>query len=297
MAGSSVLHPKKKMFILILGPGLLWYSFVVLTPIFNALRFSLFRWPGGDEMTFVGMTNYINLFTDKLFWFSLKNNLTIGGISIVGQVGIALILATVFSSKIIKWKSFHRSVIFFPVVLAPIIIGFIWTIIYSKDYGLLNMFLKSVGLKALIKPWLDDPGIVMYSISAPVVWQYIGYYVVILSSGIASIPKEVFEAADLDGCIGWRKLCFIVYPLIKETIIVCIMMCIAGSMKIFSHILVMTGGGPGNSSMVMSMYAYKKSFIMYKLGYGSASSIGILMVSLSIIIITRIVMKRGENEY
>jgi raffinose/stachyose/melibiose transport system permease protein len=285
------------MFLLLLGPGLLWYTFVVLLPIGSALKFSFFRWSGGDAMKFIGLSNYTRLIADELFWFSLKNNLMIGGLSVIGQIGIALILSTLLTSRIVRWKSFHRSVVFFPVVLAPVIIGFIWSLIYSKDYGLLNLFLRVLGLDLLVKPWLDDPSIVIYSLTAPIIWQYIGYYVVILSSGISSIPKEVFESAELDGATGWRKLIHIIYPLIRETILVCVMLCIAGSMKIFAHILVMTGGGPGNSSMVMAMYAYNNSFVKYRLGYGSASSIGILIVSLTIIIVTRKLMKRGQHEY
>lgn len=296
MNNKNALYPGKLLLWTLLAPGVLLYVGIAIIPIFNAIILSFYKWSGGDSKTFLGFGNYAYLITDPLFWGSLKNNLLIGVISIIGQVGIALILAALFTSRDIKFVSFHRSVIFFPVVLAAIIIGFIWTMVYSREYGLLNFTLKGLGLEGFIRAWLDDPSIIILSVSAPIVWQYIGYYTVIIASGITAIPSEIFESAELDGAVGWRKLFYIIYPLIKNTIVVCVMMCIAGSMKIFTHILVMTGGGPGNSSMVMSMYAYRNSFIKYKLGYGSAASIGILLVSMMIILLTRSLMGSKNEE-
>ncbi len=295
MNTKSALYPRKSVLIMLLAPGVILYAGIAFFPIINALGLSFFKWSGGIERSFTGLDNYKFLFSDPLFWGALKNNLLIGLISIVGQVGIALILATLFTTRDIRFKGFHRSVIFFPVVLAAIIIGFIWTMVYSREYGLLNFILRGVKLDSLIKPWLDDPKIVIYSVCAPIVWQYIGYYMVIIASGITAIPREIFESADLDAAVGWRKLVYIVYPLVKNTIIVCVMMCISGSMKIFTHILIMTSGGPGNSSMVMAMYAYRNSFVKYKLGYGSAASIGILLISMLIIMGSRSIM-RSKNE-
>jgi len=296
MNTKSALYPRRSILLILLAPGVLLYLGIAIVPIFNAVILSFYKWSGGDTKSFMGFGNYTYLLTDPLFWGSLKNNLLIGGISIIGQVGIALVLAALFTSRDIKFVGFHRSVIFFPVVLAAIIIGFIWTMVYSREYGLLNFALRGLGLEKLIKPWLDDPNIIIMSVSAPIVWQYIGYYTVIIASGITAIPSEIFESAELDGAVGWKKLVYIIYPLIKSTIIVCVMMCIAGSMKIFTHILVMTSGGPGNSSMVMSMYAYRNSFIKYKLGYGSAASIGILLVSMIIILVTRSIMGSKNEE-
>lgn len=296
MSNHSALYPKKTVFISLLAPGVVLYAVIALLPILGALFLSFFKWSGGVHKTFIGFENYKNLFTDIRFWNALKNNLIITVVSLIGQVGIALIVATLFLSRSVKLKNFHRSVIFFPVVLAAIIIGFIWTMVYSRDYGLLNFILRSIGLESWIKPWLDDPDIIMYSISAPIVWQYIGYYTVIISSGMTAIPKEIFESSDLDGATGWRKLVYIIYPMTRNTIIVSVMICIAGSMKIFTHILVMTGGGPGSSSMVMALYAYRNSFVKYKLGFGSAASLGIMLISLIFILGTRKIMGSKNND-
>jgi len=296
VSNKSALYPRNSTFITLLAPGVILYITIALLPIFGALFLSFYKWSGGVTKTFIGFRNYQFLITDNSFWHALKNNLFITVVSIIGQVGIALVVATLFLSKSIRFRNLHRSLIFFPVVLAAIIIGFIWTMVYSRDYGLLNYLLKAVGLESWIKPWLDDPDIIMYSITAPIIWQYIGYYTVIISSGMTAIPKEIFEASDLDGATGWRKLFYVIYPMTKNTIIVSVMMCIAGSMKIFSHILIMTGGGPGNTTMVMALYAYRNSFVKYRLGFGSAASIGIMIISLIFILGSRKIMGSKNDD-
>lgn len=293
---SSSIRPNKKMFIMFLAPGLLWYSFVMLFPLYSALKYSFYEWSGGLKMTFIGLDNYKTLIHDELFWLSFKNNFIITGLCVIGQIGIALIIATLLNSKIVKWKNFHRAIIFFPVILSTVIIGFIWTIMYNKDFGLINWLLHFLRLDFLIVPWLDNPKYVIYSVCVPIIWQYIGYYMVIIMSGMTNISGEVFEMAEIDGCTGFKKLIYITIPLIKNTLAVCVMLCIAGNMQVFAHIFVMTAGGPGVSSMVMAMYSYNKSFLQYQLGYGSAISIGIMIISLGLVILTRKVIGRSKSE-
>ncbi|MDC7124909.1 MAG: sugar ABC transporter permease, partial [Spirochaetales bacterium] len=117
----------------------------------------------------------------------------------------------------------------------------------------------------------------------PIIWQYIGFYMVILISAIASIDKEIFEVAELDGANGFQRAIKIVLPLIKNTILVCVTLCIAGNMKVFDHIFVMTAGGPGNASNVMALYGYKISFDQQNMGYGTTISVAIFIVSLAVI--------------
>ena len=294
MKTSTTLKPRKYQYFLYLGPGVLLYIFAVIIPILWALRYSFYNWSGGAKMDFVGLGNYIEICKDPLFWKSLSNNLIVVAICLIGQVGIAIIVATLLSSKYIKGRQFHRSVVFFPTVLSAIVVGFIWVIMYNNDYGLLNWFLNAIGLKSLIYPWLDDPKKVIYSISYPLIWQYIGYYAIILLAGMSNIGSEVLESCEIDGAVGWRKLVYIIYPLLKPTIAICAMMSIAGNMKIFDNIMAMTNGGPGSSSTVLAIYAYKQSFTFFRFGYGSAVSIVMLLVSVVIVSITKF-STRGEN--
>lgn len=293
---NNILKPSKSTFLFYLIPGILWYCFVMIFPLYSAVQYSFFKWSGGPVKEFIGLTNYKDLLKDELFWNAFKNNLLITVFCVIGQIGIALIIAALLSSRYTKMKHFHRAVIFFPVILSTVIIGFIWTIMYNKDFGLINWLLHTLHMDFLIVPWLDNPKYVILSVSIPLIWQYIGYYMVIISSGMTNISSEVLEMAEIDGATGWKKMWHVTMPLIKNTLAVCIMLCIAGNMQVFSNIFVMTSGGPGTSSMVMAMYSYNKSFIQYQIGYGSAISIGILVISLSMVLITRKLMGGKKDD-
>ena len=295
---NKAICPKKWVFFLLLGPGVAWYVFTVIIPLLGSLRYSVFSFQGMRADKFVGLANYVELANDSIFWHSLVNNLTITLLCVIGQIGVALVFAAMLNTTVVKLKNMHRAVIFFPGVLSMVIVGFIWTIMYSNDYGLINYFLRALHLESLILPWLDDPRYVIYSISVPLIWQYIGYYMVIIMAGMSSISKEVYEMAEIDGVNGWKKLIYITIPLIKSTLLVCLMLCISGNMQVFDHIFVMTNGGPGTSSSVMALYAYSKTFTQGRIAYGNTISIGILLVSLVLILITKwIVGGRKEDGY
>jgi raffinose/stachyose/melibiose transport system permease protein len=182
-------------------------------------------------------------------------------------------------------KEFHRTVIFLPVVLSAVVVGFIWQMIYSNDYGMLNRVLQNVGLESYILVWLDDPKIVIYSVTLPLIWQYLGIPLIIFMSAVQGIPKDIYEMCELDGCSGVEKARYITFPLIYDTIKVVIMLSISSNMLVFSHIYVLTGGGPGTSSMVLAQYAYNTSFISMQLGYGSTVTIGIFILSFGMVLL------------
>lgn len=295
MNRSSLFKPKPVVLIALLLPGLLVFSLCSIMPLFVSAWFSLFKWSGGPVMTFVGLQNYVKMLHDLDFWLAFKNNVTFVVWTVIGQIGLAFLITMLLISRILKFKEFYRTVIFFPVVLSAVVVGFLWNIMYSKDYGLLNYFLRTVHLSFLIKPWLDSPKYVIMSLAIPKIWQYIGYYMVILLAAVHGIPQDILEVSELDGATGLKKAFYIVLPLIWDTVKVCVMLCIAGNMKTFDQIFVMTGGGPGNSSMVLALYAYKASIEEMKLGYGSTLSIGILILSLALILISQLVT-RGKKD-
>ncbi|EMS70674.1 carbohydrate ABC transporter permease [Ruminiclostridium cellobioparum] len=285
MNHANSLKIKNSTLLSLLAPGLAIYLFVIIVPLFTALGYSLTNWMGGLDKTFIGLENYAALVKDEIFWSSLRNNLLIVLLTVIIQMGLAFLLTVLFMSKAMKLKEVHRTVIFLPVVLSAVVVGFIWQMIYSNDYGLLNAILKSLGLENLISPWLDDPDQVIFSVTVPLIWQYLGVPLIIFMSAVQGIPKDIYEVCELDGVGGIKKAVFITFPLIYDTIKVAIMLSISSNMLVFSHIYVMTGGGPGTSSMVLAQYAYNTSFNSMQLGYGSSIAIGIFIISFGIIII------------
>lgn len=283
----NALRPSKKTFIAYLLPVTLIYCFIVIVPIFYSVFYSFFQWKGGPKKIFIGLDNYVRLLGDSVFWQSLQNNLYLVVVCIIGQIGIAFIFALLLNSRLVKMKSVHRTLCYFPVTLAPVVIGFIWSLIYDYNFGLLNFLLKAVGQENACQAWLSNSEIVMGLVSIPIVWQYIGYYVVIFLSAIASIDQGIFEMSEIDGANALQRTLYIALPMLKNTIITTIILCISGNMKTFDHIYSMTGGGPGNASNVMALYAYNTSFNRNNLGYGSAVSVGILFFSLLLILGTK----------
>ena len=218
-----------------------------------------------------------------MFWGAFVNNIYIVIACIIGQIGLAFIIVLMVNSKLAKFKGIHRTFAFFPSTVSAVCIGFIWMMIYDYKRGILNWALEIMGKGDLVRVWLNEPKLVLFLICIPLIWQFIGYYMVILLSAISSVDPEIFEVAELDGASAFQRAIYIVFPLIKNTILVCITLCVAGNMKVFDHIYTMTQGGPGNSSMVMAMYGYKVSFAQQNMGYGSAISVGIFVVSLIVI--------------
>ena len=279
----NAIRPKNKVIFAYLIVPVLIFVFSVFVPLITAFVYSFFEWKGGPVKTFNGITNYINLINDSTFWLSFKHNIYLVVVCIVGQIGLAFIFVLMINSKLVKLKGIHRTFGFFPSTIAAVSIGFIWKMIYDYNRGLLNWFLDKIGREDLQKVWLNEPDLVMLLVAIPLVWQWIGYYMVILLSAISSIDQEIFEVAELDGANGFQRAIYIVLPLVKNTILVCITLCIAGNMKAFDNIYVMTSGGPGYSSMVMAMYGYQVSFQHNNMGYGSAISVAIFVLSLLVI--------------
>lgn len=279
----NAIRPKNRVIFAYLAIPLAIFIFAVFVPLITAFVYSFFEWKGGPNKTFIGFENYVALIKDKTFWLSFTHNIYLVVVCIIGQIGIAFVFVLMINSKLVKLKSIHRTFGFFPSTVAAVSIGFIWKMIYDYNRGILNWFLDKIGRADLQKVWLNEESLVMLLVAIPLVWQFIGYYMVIILSAISSIDQEIFEVSELDGANAFQRAIYIVLPLIKNTLLVCVTLCIAGNMKAFDNVYVMTEGGPGNASMVMAMYGYKVSFGQSNMGYGSAISVAIFILSLIVI--------------
>ena len=279
----DAIKPKKSIIYLYLLIPVAMFVFTVFVPLVAALVYSFFEWKNGPVKTFNGLANYQQLFADATFWQAFGNNIYLVVACLVGQIGIAFLLVLLVNARTTKLKGVHRTFGFFPSTISAVCIGMIWTMVYHNKYGILNWLLEMMGLEHLQQVWLNNTESIMLIVSIPLIWQFIGYYMVIIFSAIAGIDSEVFESANIDGANAWQTAMHITLPLIKNTMLVCITLCVAGNMKAFDNIYTMTKGGPGTSSMVMAMYGYKISFEQFNLGYGSTISVGIFVLSLLVI--------------
>ena len=285
---------RSKGFIAIaLLPALLLFLIFVIIPVFWSAYYGFFSWKGFGDATFIGLDNYIEMFKDPIFWRALRNNLILVVSSIIGQVPIALILAIVLFKNSF-FSRFIRSAVFMPMVLSTVVVGLIWGYIYHPQFGIANYVLEMLGLESWTRAWLSDPKVNMLAISIPINWANIGPYLVIFIAP-QNISPEIHDAAKIDGSTGWNKLMQITPLMVWSTVVVTIVLCISGSLKAFDHVIVMTGGGPAQSTEPLATYMYNSTFSVYRYGYGSAVSTMIMIVSAILIALNYFATRRKSS--
>ena len=284
---------KNRRFIAIaLLPGLAVFVLFAVVPIFWSVYYGFFEWKGIGAARFIGLANYREILHDPIFWRALKNNLILVASAIIGQIPVALVLAILLKRN--RW--FHRlvrSAVFLPMVLSTVVVGLIWGYMYHPQFGLVNAALEMLGLDRWTRAWLSDPKVNMYAVSIPINWSNIGPYMVIFIAALSGISPEIDDAAAIDGATGFRKLFSVTLPMIWGTVVVCLVLCISGSLKAFDHVIVMTGGGPAQSTELLATYMYNNSFYIYRYGYGSAVSTMIILISAILIVLNRLITRRG----
>ncbi|WP_435653969.1 carbohydrate ABC transporter permease [Bacillus velezensis] len=295
----SISLVSRKRFIpyLFLAPALVFLLFVYI-PIIENVFFSLFEWSSFQpEKTFIGLKNYIDLFRDPVFFTALRNNVLYAVISLICQVGGGLILAAVLEDRLVrKWSPFFRTVFFLPVVISMTVIALLFDFIYNPEIGLLNQLLEAVGLDELTRAWLGDENTAMLSVIFVSQWQSVGYIAMLYIVSIQSIPAELYESAQLDGAGKIQQFFHITVPQTKEMSFVAVVMTLTGAFTVFNEPYILTGGGPGNASEVLSTFLYKSAFTKDMMGYASAIATVVLLLTLALSLIQMKFFKTGKEE-
>ncbi|MGG6311603.1 carbohydrate ABC transporter permease [Paenibacillus macerans] len=263
-------------------PALVIYSLFVFVPVIWSAYYGFFNWSGIGEAKYAGLSNYAEILQDPVFWRALKNNVVFVLASVFGQIPLALALAVLLHKSNLLQR-FLRSAVFLPMVLSTVVIGMIWQYIYHPQIGILNFLLDALGLPGWKLQWLSDGDIAIYSLIPPLIWSYVGLYLIIFMSALQNIPGEIHDAAKIDGVSGGRKLLSISLPMIKNTFQVAVVLCISGSLKSFDLVYIMTKGGPAHATELLATYMYNSTFSTYRYGFGSAISTSIMIISLLLI--------------
>ncbi|COC76257.1 MULTISPECIES: carbohydrate ABC transporter permease [Bacillus] len=293
----SLVSRKRFVPYLFLAPALVFLLFVYI-PIIENVFFSLFEWSSFQpEKTFIGLKNYIDLFRDPVFFTALRNNVLYAVISLICQVGGGLILAAVLEDRLVrKWSPFFRTVFFLPVVISMTVIALLFDFIYNPEIGLLNQLLEAVGLDELTRAWLGDENTAMLSVIFVSQWQSVGYIAMLYIVSIQSIPAELYESAQLDGAGKIQQFFHITVPQTKEMSFVAVVMTLTGAFTVFNEPYILTGGGPGNASEVLSTFLYKSAFTKDMMGYASAIATVVLLLTLALSLIQMKFFKTGKEE-
>lgn len=283
----KLLRDKKAIFLFIF-PALLVFVVAVILPICFSVYYSLLEWDGIGNGTFRGFKNYIDLFVNNTDGFakSVKNSFVLALLSVFIQLPLSLLIALVLSRGV-KGENFFRTVYFIPVIISTVVIGQLWMKIYNPNYGMLNVVLKELGAASLAQPWLASTKTALTAAFIPIVWQYIGYHMLLMYAGIKSISPDIYEAGKIDGASEVQMAARITIPLIKPILQVCVVFAVTGSFKAFDLIYILTNGGPLHASEVPSTLMYSTIFDKYMYGYGSSMSIFIIIECLVVSLVIR----------
>lgn len=276
------------------APSLILFGGIIFYSIIMSFRYSLLDWNGFGEGIFVGVSNYAKMFQDKVFLRSAVNSLLLGFVTLVTQLPLALLLALLLTSGI-KGEGFYRTVFFIPMTLSSVVIGQLWLKIYNPNYGVLNTLLGVLGLESLQRNWLGDVNTALFSAFVPIIWQNVGYHMLLLYTSINSISKDILEAAKLDGASGVKAARYITIPLVKPMLRTCAIFVVIGSLKAFDMIYVLTNGGPVHMTEVPSSLMFSSIFNLNKYGYGSAISIFIVVECIVMAVILQKVFRVKEE--
>lgn len=261
-------------------PALALVGLFILAPAAYAIVGSFFAFTiTSRNWTFVGVGNYIQAAGDPVFWTALRNNAFLIVGSIVTQVGIGTVLAAILDRGIRRGNTVYRTIIFMPVVVSSIAVAFVWILILDPNVGPLNAIVKSLGFRPPRLGWLGDPQISLWFLLVIAAWQNVGFQMILILAGLQNVPRELYEAAALDGCRGLRAFRYITLPGIRNVLIVGTLITIVGGLKVFDLIFVTTGGGPANATQVLGTYTYLQAFRLGNMGYANAMSVVLLAVA------------------
>jgi raffinose/stachyose/melibiose transport system permease protein len=252
------------------APALAIYAVIVIYPSLAGAYYAFTSWSGIGAAKWVGVENFKTLFSDEQSLGSLRNTILLTVFIVIVQNAVGLVLALGVHTRI-KSKYVLRTIFFAPAVLSPVVIAFLWKYMFNPqpDAGL-NAMLGFFGLDFLQQNWLGDPSVALWAIGLTVVWQYAGYSMVIFLAALQGIPKDLEEAAALDGAGRFQRFYHVVLPLIAPAMTINLTLSTIGGLKLFDQVFAITGGGPGYSTETLSTLIYKQAFVFGQYGYSTA---------------------------
>lgn len=286
-------HRSRLSVIVFLTPPLLLYGAAVLFPILQSVFLSFFSWDGLSAMRFVGFSNYTHMLSgDPVFRRAFLNALGYLVVCLVLQLGGALAVASLLTT-LRRGREVIKTLFLLPAVISTVAIAFLFQRIYSIDpAGLLNELLGAVGLGSLQRPWLSDVHTVLAAVSVPEGWRFVGLYTIIIYAALLAVPRELEEAARLDGASPWQVFTKIRFPYIRPVWTTTTIMAATYALRGFDIPYLLTNGGPGQSSELLTTYMYKTAFTSTDYGYASTISVFIVVECLVAVGLILLVLRR-----
>lgn len=265
-------------------PYMAHFSLFFVYPVVFSLILVFHRWDVVTPMEFVGLKNFIRIFSDEVFMQSLINTGIFLVLHIPLQIVVALFFANLLNQKIIA-RGFFRTLYFLPVVVSGVVVTILFQQLFNYDTGLLNQFLYKLGFEQV--PWLVSENWAMPSIAFMATWKNVGLYVILFMGGLQSIPAELYEAAELEGADSSQRFFYITLPMLNPTVVTVIVLSVIGGFSLFIEPYVMTGGGPMNSTLSAVLYIYNQAFNFGHMGYASTMGLFFAVIIFTVVKIQR----------
>lgn len=278
--------------VLFLAPACLLLLTFRVVPAVSAVWHAFTSWDGTGAPTPVGLANFAEFLRDRVFWTALRNNLVLL-FSVPFWILVSLVLAVLLHQEIPGWR-FFRATFFLPSVLSPVIVGTLFTALLRSD-GPMNRGLELAGLGRLARDWLGDPATALPTLVLVILWGIFGLGVIVFLAGLAAVPDEIFEAAKLDGAVGWNHLIHIVVPSLRHVIEFWAVNLVVWSFtSLFAFVYVMTGGGPGYATMLVEYQLYLQAFEFNRMGYACALGTALFMMVFGVVLL-QVRLMTGEE--
>jgi len=278
------------------APALVILAAFLLYPIGYSLWLSLHEWDGYTPQwgPFVGLENYRTLAGDEVFWRATINSIVFVVVRTPLEVGLGFLLAILLNRRLAA-RSLLRTLFFVPVVMSLIVVTIIFQRVYEPNTGLLNTFLHGIGLGVWAHPWLGDPATALPAVIAVSVWKNVGFSLVILLAGLQSLPRDVVDAARVDGANAWQLTLRVTTPLMRPILALTALLSIIGGLKVFDLIFIMTRGGPTYSTEVLATMLYREAFEQNHMGVASAIAVILVTLVLSIARVQSFVLQESKE--
>jgi len=259
-------------------PALLFFGIFLVSPIFSVIKLSFYSWEGFGDMKFVGLNNYIKMFTrDINFWTAVKNTLIFMFGATICNTIVGFSLAMAIDLRVRFWK-IYRAVFFLAYVVSVYVVSLLWKQVFDK-YGLLNQLLGLLNLEVLQRSWFLDPNMAMGLIIFITFWQVSGFHMIFYLAGMATIPEELYEAAVIDGANTLQRIIKITIPMLKNVFAVLVTMTFIYTFKIFVRVFVITGGAPAGKTEVMGTLLFRYAFVENQFGYASVIAVVTIIIA------------------
>ena len=265
-------------------PAVLLFTLFAVYPFVEGIKLGFYRWDGLSPMTFIGMENYVNILHDEQYWSALKNTFLYAVVTTIAKNLLGLVLAMVMM-KITHGKGFFRTITYMPVTFSYVVCGILWLWIFNPNFGLLNNFLRLIGADGLVMGWLSDSRIAIYSVMAVDIWRWAGFHMVLYLAGLQAIPKDYYEAADIDGAGRFQTMIYVTLPCIAPTIIIMFIMATGNVIQDdFDQIYNMLNAKVMDVGDVIGTYTYRMG--IEKMNFSYATAVGLFKNVVSLILVT-----------